>query len=129
MGFAIAVIVVVTVVLIVLLKAREQTSPALEIESLSFAVPSDHKRAVSLSDDDSSPFPAVPPEELAAFIRNCLRDHHAMSCWIGREEQTLVPLSLIGDQLTATPLNFSSEGNHRRKTFRLTLIRERACTS
>ena len=62
--------------------------------------------------------------ELTAFVLGCLHDHNAMSCYIGGEECSLLPLSLTGDLLTAMPLDFAYDGEARRKTFKLILIRE-----
>ncbi len=74
--------------------------------------------------EDDCPLLPISQVELTAFVLGCLHDHNAMSCYIGGEECSLLPLSLTGDLLTAMPLDFAYDGEARRKTFKLISIRE-----
>jgi len=58
------------------------------------------------------------------FIAECLRQHHAMQCYVNQEELLVLPISLADDKVIVVPIDTGHWEIARRKTLKLKSIGE-----
>lgn len=58
------------------------------------------------------------------FIAECMREHHAMQCYVNQEELLILPISLSDDKVVVVPIDIGHWEIARRKTLKLNSIEE-----
>jgi HEAT repeat protein len=58
------------------------------------------------------------------FIVGCMREHHAMQCYVNQEELFILPISLSDDKVVVMPIDTGHWEVARRKTLKLKSIEE-----
>ena len=87
----------------------------------SLGVQSDRKgrRRVHMSSSDESSTVAV-----RQFISECLREHHAMQCYVRQQELFFLPIALSDDTVVVMPIDTDHWEVARRRTLKLKSIEE-----